>query len=122
MVDGERLRFDFSHGAPLTAAEIDAIEAEVNAVVRQNIAAKTEEMAPQDAIAAGAMALFGEKYGDLVRVLTLGQALALVTANPARFFGPLVPGAERLGSLAPGQAARFSVVPQAVLDAFPDTP
>ena len=75
MVDGERLRFDFSHGAPLTAAEIDAIEAEVNAVVRQNIAAKTEEMAPQDAIAAGAMALFGEKYGDLVRVLTLGQAL-----------------------------------------------
>ena len=51
-------------------------------------------------------------------LLTLGQALALVTANPARFFGPLVPGAERLGSLAPGQAARFSVVPQAVLDAF----
>ena len=75
MVDGERLRFDFSHGAPLTAAEIEAIESEVNAVVRQNIAAKTEEMAPQEAIAAGAMALFGEKYGDLVRVLTLGQAL-----------------------------------------------
>ncbi|OXE35098.1 MAG: alanine--tRNA ligase [Phenylobacterium zucineum] len=75
MVDGERLRFDFSHGGPLTPAEIDAIETEVNAVIRQNVAAKTEEMPPQDAIAAGAMALFGEKYGDLVRVLTLGQAL-----------------------------------------------
>jgi len=75
MVDGERLRFDFSHGGPVTPAEIDAIETEVNAVVRQNIAARTEEMAPQEAIAAGAMALFGEKYGDVVRVLTLGQAL-----------------------------------------------
>ncbi len=51
-------------------------------------------------------------------LLTLCQGLALITANPARFFGPLVPGAKRLGSLAPGQAARFSVVPQAVLDVF----
>lgn len=53
-------------------------------------------------------------------LLTLVQGLALITANPARFFGPLVPGAQLLGSLAPGQAARFSVLPQAVLDAFPD--
>jgi cytosine/adenosine deaminase-related metal-dependent hydrolase len=53
-------------------------------------------------------------------VMGLAQALALVTVNPARFFGPLVPGAGTLGSLAPGQAARFSVVPQAVLDAFSD--
>jgi alanyl-tRNA synthetase len=75
MVDGERIRFDFSHGQPLTANEIDRIEAEVNAVVRQNLAADTRLMAPQEAIEAGAMALFGEKYGDSVRVLTLGQAL-----------------------------------------------
>ena len=75
MVDGERLRFDFSHSGPLTAAEIDAIEGEVNAVVRQNLEAKTEEMVPQAAIEAGALALFGEKYGDSVRVLTLGQSL-----------------------------------------------
>src|SRR6185295_12445893 len=61
MVDGERIRFDFSHGQPLTPAEIDRIEA--------------EEMAPAQAIEAGAMALFGEKYGDKVRVLTLGRAL-----------------------------------------------
>ncbi len=75
MVDGERMRFDFSHGGPLTAAELEAIEAEVNAVIRQNIPARTELMAPQAAIEAGAVALFGEKYGDEVRVLTLGQSL-----------------------------------------------
>ena len=75
MVDGERIRFDFSHGQPLTADEIDRIEAEVNAVVRQNLAAETKNMGAQEAIEAGAMALFGEKYGDSVRVLTLGHAL-----------------------------------------------
>jgi alanyl-tRNA synthetase len=75
MVDADRMRFDFSHGAPLTAAEIDAIEAQVNAVIRQNLAADTREMAPQAAMEAGAIALFGEKYGDVVRVLTLGRAL-----------------------------------------------
>ena len=75
MVDGERIRFDFSHGQPLTADEIERIEAEVNAVVRQNLAAETKLMAPQEAIEKGAMALFGEKYGESVRVLTLGRAL-----------------------------------------------
>ena len=76
MVDGERIRFDFSHGAPVTPDEIDRIEAEVNAVVRQNLPAETQLMAPKEAMAAGAMALFGEKYGETVRVLTLGQSLA----------------------------------------------
>ena len=75
MVDGERMRFDFSHGGPVTPSEIEAIERDINAVVRQNLAADTQEMAPDKAIEAGAMALFGEKYGDKVRVLTLGQAL-----------------------------------------------
>ena len=75
MVDGERIRFDFSHGQPVSPGEIDRIEAEVNAVVRQNLPAETELMAPQAAMAAGAMALFGEKYGETVRVLTLGRSL-----------------------------------------------
>ena len=75
MVDGERMRFDFSHGGPLTPEELDKIEAEVNAVIRQNVPAETQEMAPQEAIEAGAVALFGEKYGDSVRVLTLGKSL-----------------------------------------------
>jgi alanyl-tRNA synthetase len=75
MVDGDRMRFDFSHGGPLTADEIERIEAEVNEVIRQNVPAETKEMAPQEAIEAGAVALFGEKYGDSVRVLTLGNSL-----------------------------------------------
>ncbi|MDP9102473.1 MAG: alanine--tRNA ligase, partial [Pseudomonadota bacterium] len=75
MVDAERMRFDFSHGGPLTTDELDRIEAEVNAVIRQNVPAETKLMAPQQAIEAGAIALFGEKYGDEVRVLTLGRAL-----------------------------------------------
>ena len=75
MVDGDRIRFDFSHSGPVTPEELDRIEADVNAVVRQNAAAETQLMGAEAAIAAGAMALFGEKYGDEVRVLTLGDAL-----------------------------------------------
>ena len=75
MVDAARMRFDFSHNAPLTEAEIAALEDEVNAVIRQNLPAETKLMTPQDAIDAGAIALFGEKYGDEVRVLTLGRSL-----------------------------------------------
>ncbi|HEY7901582.1 MAG TPA: alanine--tRNA ligase, partial [Caulobacteraceae bacterium] len=75
LVDGDRMRFDFSHGGPLTLAEIEAIEAEVNAVIRQNRPAETRQMAPEAAIEAGAIALFGEKYGAEVRVLSLGDAL-----------------------------------------------
>ncbi|NDC59210.1 MAG: alanine--tRNA ligase, partial [Alphaproteobacteria bacterium] len=75
LVEAERFRFDFSHGAPVTAEELDRIETEVNAVVRQNAEASIKVMAPQQAIEAGALALFGEKYGDEVRVLSMGAAL-----------------------------------------------
>jgi alanyl-tRNA synthetase len=75
MVDAERMRFDFSHGQALSAEQLDRVEAEVNAVIRQNLPARTQSMAPQAAIEAGAVALFGEKYGEEVRVLTLGRAL-----------------------------------------------
>ncbi len=75
LVDAERMRFDFSHNAPVTEDELARIEAEVNAIIRQNIPAETKLMAPQAAIEAGAVALFGEKYGDEVRVLTLGKSL-----------------------------------------------
>ena len=75
MVDAERMRFDFSHGQALTVEELERVEAEVNAVIRQNLPAQTQSMTPQAAIDAGAVALFGEKYGDEVRVLTLGRAL-----------------------------------------------
>jgi alanyl-tRNA synthetase len=75
LVDAERMRFDFSHNAPVTEDELAAIETEVNAVIRQNVPVTTQLMAPQAAIEAGAVALFGEKYGDEVRVVTLGRAL-----------------------------------------------
>jgi alanyl-tRNA synthetase len=74
LVAPERLRFDFSHPAPLSPADIGAIEAEVNAEIRHNDPVTTRLMSPDDAIEAGAMALFGEKYGEEVRVLTIGRA------------------------------------------------
>ena len=75
LVDSERMRFDFSHGKALSIDELARVEAEVNAVIRQNLPARTESMAPAQAISAGAVALFGEKYGEVVRVLTLGREL-----------------------------------------------
>ncbi|MBC2666491.1 alanine--tRNA ligase [Novosphingobium flavum] len=73
LVAADRLRFDFSQPTALTAEDIAAIEAEVNAEIRANEAVSTRLMTPDDAIAAGAMALFGEKYGDEVRVLSMGR-------------------------------------------------
>lgn len=74
MVAEDRLRFDFSHPVALTPDDIAAIEAEVNAEIRANEAVSTRLMTPDDAVAAGALALFGEKYGDEVRVLSMGRA------------------------------------------------
>ena len=73
LVAADRLRFDFVHNTALTAADIAAVEAEVNAHIRHNQPVTTRLMTPDDAIAAGAMALFGEKYGDEVRVLSMGR-------------------------------------------------
>jgi alanyl-tRNA synthetase len=73
LVAADRLRFDFSHPTALTAEDIAVIEAEVNAEVRANEPVVTRLMSPEDAIAAGAMALFGEKYGEEVRVLSMGR-------------------------------------------------
>lgn len=74
LVAPDRLRFDFSHPKALTEAEIAAIEAEVNAEIRANEAVTTRLMSPDDAVQAGALALFGEKYGEEVRVLSMGRA------------------------------------------------
>ena len=75
-VGPDRLRFDFSHPQGMTREEIDAVEAEVNAVVRQNAEGIIKVMPYDEAIENGAMALFGEKYDDEVRVLSLGRDLA----------------------------------------------
>ncbi len=73
LVAPDRLRFDFSHPEALTHSQIAAVESLVNEQVRHNEAVTTRLMTPDDAIAAGAMALFGEKYGDEVRVLSMGK-------------------------------------------------
>ncbi|MEM8918594.1 MAG: alanine--tRNA ligase [Pseudomonadota bacterium] len=72
LVAPDRLRFDFSHLSALTQAEIQAVEADVNVQIRGNSPVVTRLMSPDDAVAAGALALFGEKYGDEVRVLSMG--------------------------------------------------
>jgi alanyl-tRNA synthetase len=73
LVEPERLRFDFTHYEPLTPAQLEQIEALVNAQVRANAVAETRVMSVDDALSSGAMALFGEKYGDQVRVLSIGE-------------------------------------------------
>ena len=69
----DRLRFDFSHGKALSLEELAGIEKEVNAYIRQNSPVETRIMTPDDARALGAQALFGEKYGDEVRVVSMGH-------------------------------------------------
>jgi alanyl-tRNA synthetase len=73
LVTAERLRFDFSHPKPVTQEELERIELQVNEVIRQNSDTSTRLLPTDQAIAAGAEALFGEKYGDEVRVLTMGE-------------------------------------------------
>ncbi|WP_445355908.1 alanine--tRNA ligase [Microbulbifer sp. EKSA008] len=73
LVDSERLRFDFSHPEAVTAKQLHAIESLVNSQIRANTPVETHETDIESAKAMGAMALFGEKYGDTVRVLSMGK-------------------------------------------------
>ena len=73
LVDPERTRFDFSHSQPMTDEEIRTVEALVNRAIRANYPVEVRTMPYDDAIKSGAMALFGEKYGDEVRVLRMGD-------------------------------------------------
>jgi len=73
LVAPDRLRFDFSHPKPMSEAEIDRVEDLANDIVLQNAPVTTRLMAVDDAIASGARALFGEKYGDEVRVVAMGE-------------------------------------------------
>jgi alanyl-tRNA synthetase len=70
----DRLRFDFSHSKALSAEELEKVASDVNRFIRQNSAVETRIMTPDDARAIGAQALFGEKYGDEVRVVSMGRA------------------------------------------------
>jgi alanyl-tRNA synthetase len=87
LVAPDRLRFDFSHPKPVTAEELEKIEAQVNEIVRQNSDVSTRLMETDKAIEAGAEALFGEKYGDEVRVLTMGDDEAQAKAYSVELCG-----------------------------------
>ncbi|MDR2710131.1 MAG: alanine--tRNA ligase [Burkholderiales bacterium] len=77
LVNAERTRFDFSHFSPVTAEEIARVEAKVNEEILANVSTQTRVMPFDDAVKAGAMALFGEKYGDTVRVVNIGSSCEL---------------------------------------------
>lgn len=74
LVEEDRLRFDFSHSGPMTETEIEAVEAQVNAIIRRNAPSEVRHMRLEDAVDSGALAMFGEKYEDEVRVLSIGGA------------------------------------------------
>jgi len=73
LVSPEKLRFDFSHNKPIEKKEIEKIEMYVNDMVNTAVDVKTRIMTPKEAVEKGALAMFGEKYGDEVRVLSMGK-------------------------------------------------
>ena len=77
LVDAGKTRFDFSHHSPMTAAQVREVEALVNAEILANAATRSQLLSFDDAVAGGAIALFGEKYGDTVRVLDIGASREL---------------------------------------------
>lgn len=89
LVEPERLRFDFTHSAPLTETEILKIEQRVNEEIRANHASKVEIKTPEEAIKAGAVALFGEKYGAKVRVVHFGHSVELCGGTHAGHSGDI---------------------------------
>jgi alanyl-tRNA synthetase len=89
LVEPERLRFDFSHSSPLTPDEIKRIEQQVNLEIRANHEASVTVSTPEQAIAGGAMGLFGEKYGDEVRVISFGESKELCGGTHAHRTGDI---------------------------------
>ncbi len=92
LVAPDRLRFDFVHFSPVTREQLDQIERIVNEAIYRNVTVQTEVRSTEDAIAAGAMALFGEKYGDRVRVVSIpGISMELCGGTHVRATGDIGP-------------------------------
>jgi alanyl-tRNA synthetase len=113
LVAPDRLRFDVSHQNPLTPDEIIAIENDVNDEIRANIAVETHLMTPDEAIEAGALALFGEKYGDEVRVVRMGTASS--TASKDETFSVELCGGTHVART--GDIGLFKIVSQSAVSA-----
>ncbi|WP_029915694.1 alanine--tRNA ligase [Pelobacter seleniigenes] len=118
LVTPERLRFDFTHFSPVSAAELSQIEAEVNRQIRVNAQVNTQQMAADAAKKAGAMALFGEKYGAEVRVISVGDySMELCGGTHAKAAGDI--GLFKIlseGGIAAGVRRIEAVTGQAALD------
>ncbi|MES2306092.1 MAG: alanine--tRNA ligase [Gemmatimonadota bacterium] len=89
LVEPGRLRFDFSHHAPIEPAQLSDIEGAVNAMILENATTSIREMALPDALALGAMAFFADKYGDLVRVVQIGDSIELCGGTHVRSAGEI---------------------------------
>ena len=108
LVAPDRLRFDFSHMKPISSNEIDKIETYVNSMVETNSDVKTRMMTPQEAVDNGALALFGEKYGDEVRVLSMGS-------EDNKFFSTELCGGTHVKNT--GDIGKFKIVNQSSIAA-----
>jgi alanyl-tRNA synthetase len=106
LVAPDYFRFDFSHPKGLSREDIEAVESEVNRHIRENDAVTTRLMSPDEAITAGAMALFGEKYGDEVRVLSMGR-------SSDRSYSVELCGGTHVGAL--GDIALFKIVSESAV-------
>jgi alanyl-tRNA synthetase len=110
LVAPERLRFDISHPAPLTPEQIAAVEERVNRQIRRNVEVTTRLMSPDEAVEAGALALFGEKYGDEVRVVGMGLG-----EDPSRNFSVELCGGTHVRRT--GDIGLFKIVGQGAVSA-----
>ena len=99
LVAPDRLRFDFSHPKPMTRREIERVEDIANDIVLQNAPVTTRLMALDDARASGARALFGEKYGDEVRVVAMGEGPATRSAGRSNCAAARMSGAPAISGL-----------------------
>jgi alanyl-tRNA synthetase len=115
LVTAERLRFDFSHPKAVTPEELEQIEAQVNAVVRQNSDTTTRLMATDQAISAGAEALFGEKYGDEVRVLSMGTEVGGDDLDAAKSYSVELCGGTHVRRL--GDIGLFAILAESAVAA-----
>ncbi|UAB77412.1 alanine--tRNA ligase [Erythrobacter sp. SCSIO 43205] len=113
LVADDRLRFDFSHPKALSSEDIAAIEAEVNAEILANEPVATRLMSPDDAVEAGALALFGEKYGDEVRVLSMGRVSKSPGAGEGRNYSVELCGGTHVN--ATGDIGLFRIISESAV-------
>jgi Alanyl-tRNA synthetase len=108
LVAPDRLRFDFSHMKPITEQEIEKIESHVNSMVEKKSDVKTRIMSPKEAVDNGALALFGEKYGEEVRVLSMGE-------EKEKYFSTELCGGTHVRNT--GDIGRFKIISQSSIAA-----